>query len=83
MAKRHRKLTKKEGRVDSSERYWSVEELEALLSFVKERKGDETVSQCSVGAFKDLETAWQLKGFNTARTAKAMKGKHKVVRLKK
>ena len=78
MYRKHRKLRKKAGRVDSCARVsgrtdiWSAEEEKALLDFVKERKGDEMTVMGSEVAFKDLEEAWQTKGFDTARTAKAM-----------
>ena len=78
MYDRHCKFRKKAGRVDSApvrSDSWSAEEEKALLDFVKERKGDE-MAGCGKAFFKDLEEAWQSKGFDTARTAKAMQMKH-------
>ena len=88
MYKRHHKLRKKAGRVDSlpkgCKRAWSAEEEKALLDFVKERKGDEMAAMWSkLKAFKDLEEAWQSKGFDTARTAGGMYHKHDRMRRKR
>ena len=74
---KHRKLRKKAGREDTLQRGfvngWSAAEEEALLSFVKELKGDE-MADMSYIAFTDIEKAWQAlgkaKGFSAPRTAK-------------
>jgi len=86
MYRRHYYLRKKAGRVDSLPRGvnpWSAEEERALLDFVKERKGDEMAARCGEVFFKDLETAWQSKGFDIARTAYAMRLHHDIIRKKR
>ena len=91
MYERHRRLRKKAGVVvklppcSSRARsdFWSAEEEKALLAFVKERKGDEMAGMCSGGAFKELETDWQSKGFDTARSAVAMYVRHNRMRKKR
>ena len=62
--------------------FWSGAELEVLLSFVKERKGDEmAVIEQSDGAWLELEKEWQakgkVKGFSMTRTARVLYAKHK------
>ena len=87
MYKRHLLLRRKAGRTDSPPKGcknpWSAEEEKALLDFVKERKGDEMAAMWSKVAFKDLEEAWQSKGFDTARNARAMSHHHNIMRNKR
>ena len=54
-----------------------------MLDFVKERKGDEMAAKCGKAFFKNLEKAWQSKGFDTARTAQAMCNHHNRMRNKR
>jgi hypothetical protein len=65
---------------------WSAAEEDALLSFVKERKGDEMAAMGYI-AFTDLEKAWQALGkvkvLSAPRTAKAMYHKHTDLRKKR
>ena len=88
MYKRHLRFRRKAGREDScpnggDRNPWSAEEEKALLGFVKERKGNEMAALCGEVFFKDLEKAWQSKGFDTARTANAMYEKHNRMREKR
>ena len=72
VSEKHQRLRKKAGRVNDF-MFWSAEEEETMLSFVKERKGDDMVMMSrSESAWNDLEKEWQAKGFNRPRTATAM-----------
>ena len=66
---------------------WLPAEVEALLSFVKERTGDELAPvRQNDSACEDLEKAWQalgeVKGFGTRRTSYALHSRHYNLRTK-
>mmetsp|Transcript_22736 Transcript_22736/g.47338 ORF Transcript_22736/g.47338 Transcript_22736/m.47338 type:complete len:229 (+) Transcript_22736:156-842(+) len=87
MCSRHHKMRRTAGRMDSlpgtgSFNHWSVEELAALLGFVRDRKGDD-MAECSERFFKDLEAVWKKSGFHTQRSAYAMYDKHYKMRRKR